>query len=130
MLIVRCLLCVPRSKSNLLSASVCPARDWHRRCFAVGAMNLNTRIKRLQEDKRQIIERLRQEEAKASTRLRKRETRAKIILEAVVLGMRKDEREAILSMLLPHAVERDRQFVSEHLADNESGGDAPPSGLN
>ena len=43
--------------------------------------------------------------------------------------MNKDECEAILAMLLPYAIERDRQFVSEHLADNQSGGDAPPPGL-
>lgn len=93
-------------------------------------MNLNTRLKKLREDKRLIIERLHQAEAKASTRQRKRETRAKIILGAVVLAMAKDEREAILSMLLPHAIERDRQFVSEHLADNQSGEDASSAGLN
>ena len=94
-------------------------------------MNLNTRLKKLREHKQQIIEGLRQAEAKAATRQRKRETRAKIILGAVVLSMSEGEREAILSMLLPHTSERDRQFVSEHLAEAKAGdGNAPPSNLN
>ena len=92
-------------------------------------MNLNTRLKKLRADKQQIIERLRQEEAKASTRERKRETRARIILGAVVLSMQKGEREAILSMLLPHTSGRDRQFIDEYLAGPPPDETAPPAGL-
>lgn len=114
----------------MLAAVVRVVWDWHRRCLSLGAMNLNTRLKKLREDKRQIVERLRQEEAKASTRQRKRDTRAKIILGAVVLAMDKDEREAILSMLLPRVSERDRQFVGEHLAGEQANDSAPPAGLN
>ena len=92
-------------------------------------MNLNTRLKKLREHKQQIMEELRQAEAKAATRQRKRETRAKIILGAVVLSMQAGEREAILSMLLPHTSERDRSFISEHLADGQAV-DAPLTGTN
>ncbi len=62
----------------MLATSVFLVRNWHRRCFSLAAMDLNSRLKKLREDKKQIIERLRQEEAKASTRQRKAETRAKI----------------------------------------------------
>ena len=92
-------------------------------------MKLNDRLEKLRHEKKLIIEALRVAEHKASTRQRKRENRAKIILGAVVLSMQAGEREAILSMLLPHTTERDRSFISEHLADDQTG-DASPSGLN
>ncbi len=92
-------------------------------------MKLNARLQKLREDKRLIMEALRVAEHKASTRQRKQDTRVKIILGAVVLSMQAGEREAILSMLLPHTTERDRSFISEHLADDQAG-DAPPAGLN
>lgn len=93
-------------------------------------MNLNNRLAKLREKQQQLTAALREAEAVASTRRRKQDTRAKIILGAVVLSMPEDEREAILAMLLPRAVERDRQFVSEHLAGGRSTGSDSSAGLN
>ncbi len=93
-------------------------------------MNLNNRLAKLREKQQQLTAALREAEAVASTRRRKQDTRAKIILGAVVLSMPEDEREAILAMLLPRAVERDRQFVSEHLMGRRSAGSDSSAGLN
>ena len=93
-------------------------------------MNLNHRLKKLRENKKQIIEALRVAEADASTRQRKRETRAKIILGAVVLSTAEGEREALLAMLLPRIMERDRQFINEYLAGDPPAETDTPPGLN
>ena len=93
-------------------------------------MNLNNRLEKLRQQQKLVVEALRQAEAKASTRQRKRDTRAKITLGAVVLSMTGDEREALLSMLLPHMSERDRGFISDHLTGNQSTEPEAPSVLN
>ena len=93
-------------------------------------MNLNSRLRKLREEKQLIIERLRLAEAKALTRKRKEATRAKIILGAVVLAMPEGEREALLSMLLPRTVERDRQFITEHLSGDKPAEADSSRGLN
>ena len=93
-------------------------------------MNLNNRLAKLREKQQQITAALREAEATASTRQRKQNTRAKIILGAVVLSMPEGEREAILAMLLPRAMDRDRQFVSEHLTGEPSAVPDPYAGLN
>lgn len=93
-------------------------------------MNLTNRLEKLRHQKTLLHEALKQAEAKASKRQRKRDTRAKIILGAVVVSMPEDEREALFSMLLPRMTERDRGFVTEHLAGNQSTEGEPSSGLN
>ena len=82
-------------------------------------MNLNNRLEKLRRQQQQITQALKQAEAKASTQARKRQTRAKIILGATVLSVPAKEREVLLSMILPEMTERDRQFVSECLADDQ-----------
>ena len=84
-------------------------------------MNLTTRLKKLREEKKLVIEALKQVEAKASTQRRKREARAKSIVGGLLLSSSESEREMMLSMLLPRMTERDRIFVGEILA-----GDQPP----
>ena len=90
-------------------------------------MNLNNRLEKLRRQQQQITEALKVAQAKASTRARKRQTRAKIILGAAVLSVPAKEREVLLSMILPEMVERDRQFVSECLADDQPPEVAPGS---
>ena len=114
----------------MLATSVFLVRDWHRRCFSLAAMNLNSRLKKLREDKKQIIERLRQEEAKASTRQRKAETRAKIIWGAAVLSLPEGEREALTPSLFNRMSERDRRFITEHQANTCPDAGPPSSDLN
>ena len=82
-------------------------------------MNLNNRLEKLRRQQQQISEALKVAQAKASTRARKRQTRARIILGAAVLSVPAKEREILLSRLLHQMVERDRQFVSECLADDQ-----------
>ena len=96
----------------------------------VDRMSLQDRLAKLRERQLQLTAALREAEAVAAGRQRKQETRAKIILGAVVLAMPAGEREAILSMLLPRATERDRRFIGEHLAGKQPDEPAPPSGLN
>lgn len=91
-------------------------------------MNLNTRLKKLREDKRLIIEALRVAEHKASTRQRKADTRAKIIWGGAFLALHPGERGLCESMLLSRMTARDRQFINEHVAGNQAADDAPPSG--
>ena len=89
-------------------------------------MKLNDRLQKLRDDKKLLVEAIKQAEAKASTVQRKRETRAKIICGGVLLGLAESEREALLSMLLPHMTERDRAFVTAFLAgDRPSKPDDP-----
>ena len=84
-------------------------------------MTLNQRIAKLREQQKQTAETLRQAEAQANLRQRRAETRAKIILGGALLSMPAQERDAVLSMFADRMPERDRRFVSEHLA-----GEQPP----
>lgn len=82
-------------------------------------MKLNNQLQKLREEKKLIIEALKQAQAKASTVQRKREARAKIIVGGALLGSPESEREALLSMILPRMIERDRTFLSEFLAGEQ-----------
>ena len=93
-------------------------------------MNLNTRLKKLREDKPLIMEALRVAEHKASTRQRKADTRAKIIWGGAFLALHPGERGLVECMLLSQMTERDRRFLSEHAAGDQAAGDAPPTGQN
>ena len=93
-------------------------------------MKLNNRLEQLRHQKKLLQEALKQAEAKASIRQRKRDTRAKVVLGAVVLSMTSDEREAMLTMLVPHLNERDRSFITEHLAGGSSAETDPAPGPN
>ena len=93
-------------------------------------MNLNTRLEKLREEKRLLIERLHQAEAKASTRRRKQETRAKIIWGAAFLALPEGEREAMASSLLHLMTERDRRFVTEFRPDDQPADEASSAGPN
>ena len=88
------------------------------------AMTLNNRLAKLREQQRQITESIREAEAQASVRQRKEETRAKIILGGALMSMPTVERDAMMSMFLDRMPERDRRFVSEHLAGHQP---EPPS---
>ena len=57
---------------------------------------------------------------KVFIRQRKRDARAKIIVGGVLLNSPESEREALLSMLLPHLTKRDRAFVGEILAGDQT----------
>ncbi len=83
-------------------------------------MKINDRINKLHQQKKLLIETLKQAEAKASIRQRKAETRVKIILGGALLSLPDGERDALLSMLLPHTTERDHRFVSDHLAGKQA----------
>ena len=83
-------------------------------------MKLNDRLQKLREEKKLLIETIKQAEAKASTVQRKREARAKIIVGGALLSLAESEREALLSILLPRMTERDRIFVGEFLAGDQS----------
>ena len=94
-------------------------------------MNLITRLNKLREDKKLIVEALRQAEAKAAIRQHKQAARAKIILGAAMLSLPAGEREALLPMVLDRLSERDRRFLADHLAKDQPAEDAPPpAGLN
>ena len=93
-------------------------------------MNLNTRLKKLREDKRLIMEALRVAQHKASTHQPKADTRAKIIWGGAFLALPPGERGLVESMLLSQMTERDRRFINEHAAGDQTGGDAPPAGPN
>ena len=82
-------------------------------------MNINTRIQKLRHRQQLLRESLKQAQVEAFKSAGKKEMRAKIILGAAVLSVPAKEREVLLSMILPEMVERDRQFVSECLADDQ-----------
>ena len=120
MLTVRLVLFLHDGRFQSTGSFVSGPEAWHRRCSPQIGMKLNDRLAKLRQQKMLAIEALRQAEAKASTRLRKQQNRAKIILGGALLCMPDGEREALLSMLLPHLTEHYRHFVTEHLAGEQA----------
>ena len=82
-------------------------------------MTLNARLAKLREQQQQLQAAIREAEAKASVRERRSESRAKLILGGALLSLPAGERDAVLSMFLDRMPERDRRFVSEHLAEDQ-----------
>ena len=82
-------------------------------------MRHNERLNKLREKQHQLAATIREAEAIADTQLRKRELRAKLILGGALLGLPPGERETLLSILLSLMTERDRNFVTEFLDDEQ-----------